>query len=155
MSLIVSTAYDSWQGDICWQEEANRGKPNWEHLDDELHVLIQVYMHDEWNFPWRYDNVYILVWGHCKSGCCEDASGCRACQEATHSSGWCAQSNEIQLLIIAARGHWWAEAQAAHGVGDYQRHVSSFPWKTAQWWVGVGDGRKVITLYWKKQLETW
>ena len=24
------------------QEELNRGKPNWEHLDDELHVLIQV-----------------------------------------------------------------------------------------------------------------
>ncbi|GMS80819.1 hypothetical protein PENTCL1PPCAC_2994 [Pristionchus entomophagus] len=23
------------------KEEANRGKPNWEHLDDELHVLIQ------------------------------------------------------------------------------------------------------------------
>ena len=25
-----------------FQEELNRGKPNWEHLDDELHVLIQV-----------------------------------------------------------------------------------------------------------------
>lgn len=24
------------------QEEANRGKPNWEHLNDELHVLISV-----------------------------------------------------------------------------------------------------------------
>ncbi|VDM72887.1 unnamed protein product [Strongylus vulgaris] len=23
------------------KEEANRGKPNWEHLDDELHVLLQ------------------------------------------------------------------------------------------------------------------
>jgi hypothetical protein len=25
-----------------WQEEQNRGKPNWEHLNDELHVLITV-----------------------------------------------------------------------------------------------------------------
>lgn len=24
------------------QEEQNRGKPNWEHLNDELHVLITV-----------------------------------------------------------------------------------------------------------------
>jgi protein quaking len=24
------------------QEELNRGKPNWEHLNDELHVLITV-----------------------------------------------------------------------------------------------------------------
>lgn len=24
------------------KEEQNRGKPNWEHLNDELHVLIQV-----------------------------------------------------------------------------------------------------------------
>lgn len=24
------------------QEDANRGKPNWEHLSDELHVLITV-----------------------------------------------------------------------------------------------------------------
>ena len=24
------------------QEEQNRGKPNWEHLSDELHVLITV-----------------------------------------------------------------------------------------------------------------
>ena len=23
------------------QEEANRGKPEWEHLDDDLHVLLQ------------------------------------------------------------------------------------------------------------------
>ncbi|KHN71494.1 Female germline-specific tumor suppressor gld-1 [Toxocara canis] len=23
------------------REERNRGKPNWEHLDDELHVLVQ------------------------------------------------------------------------------------------------------------------
>ena len=25
-----------------FQEEQNRGKPNWEHLNDELHVLITV-----------------------------------------------------------------------------------------------------------------
>lgn len=24
------------------QEDSNRGKPNWEHLSDELHVLITV-----------------------------------------------------------------------------------------------------------------
>ncbi len=24
------------------QEEANRGKPNWEHLNEDLHVLISV-----------------------------------------------------------------------------------------------------------------
>lgn len=23
------------------KEEANRGKPNWEHLEDDLHILIQ------------------------------------------------------------------------------------------------------------------
>ena len=27
---------------FCLQEEQNRGKPNWEHLSDELHVLITV-----------------------------------------------------------------------------------------------------------------
>ncbi len=27
---------------ILLQEEQNRGKPNWEHLNDELHVLITV-----------------------------------------------------------------------------------------------------------------
>jgi len=28
----------------CWlyQEEMNRGKPNWEHLSEDLHVLITV-----------------------------------------------------------------------------------------------------------------
>jgi hypothetical protein len=26
----------------CSQEDANRGKPNWEHLADDLHVLITV-----------------------------------------------------------------------------------------------------------------
>lgn len=26
---------------LFFQEEMNRGKPNWEHLDDELHVLVQ------------------------------------------------------------------------------------------------------------------
>ena len=25
-----------------FQEDQNRGKPNWEHLNDELHVLITV-----------------------------------------------------------------------------------------------------------------
>jgi hypothetical protein len=25
---------------ICRQEEQNRGKPNWEHLNEPLHVLI-------------------------------------------------------------------------------------------------------------------
>ena len=29
------------------QEEQNRGKPNWEHLNDELHVLITVEDTDE------------------------------------------------------------------------------------------------------------
>ena len=27
---------------LVFQEEQNRGKPNWEHLNDELHVLITV-----------------------------------------------------------------------------------------------------------------
>ena len=27
---------------MIFQEEQNRGKPNWEHLNDELHVLITV-----------------------------------------------------------------------------------------------------------------
>lgn len=27
---------------MCSQEDANRGKPNWEHLADDLHVLITV-----------------------------------------------------------------------------------------------------------------
>ena len=27
---------------LCLQEDANRGKPNWEHLADDLHVLITV-----------------------------------------------------------------------------------------------------------------
>ena len=27
---------------LSFQEEQNRGKPNWEHLNDELHVLITV-----------------------------------------------------------------------------------------------------------------
>lgn len=27
---------------LLFQEDANRGKPNWEHLSDELHVLITV-----------------------------------------------------------------------------------------------------------------
>ena len=27
---------------MCFQEDQNRGKPNWEHLNDELHVLITV-----------------------------------------------------------------------------------------------------------------
>lgn len=28
--------------DFLFQEEMNRGKPNWEHLNEELHVLITV-----------------------------------------------------------------------------------------------------------------
>ena len=27
---------------MCFQEELNRGKPNWEHLHEDLHVLITV-----------------------------------------------------------------------------------------------------------------
>ena len=27
---------------LSFQEDQNRGKPNWEHLNDELHVLITV-----------------------------------------------------------------------------------------------------------------
>lgn len=27
---------------LLFQEEQNRGKPNWEHLNEELHVLISV-----------------------------------------------------------------------------------------------------------------
>jgi hypothetical protein len=27
---------------LSFQEDANRGKPNWEHLADDLHVLITV-----------------------------------------------------------------------------------------------------------------
>lgn len=27
---------------FCEQEEQNRGKPNWEHLSEDLHVLITV-----------------------------------------------------------------------------------------------------------------
>ena len=27
---------------LCMQEEMNRGKPNWEHLNEDLHVLITV-----------------------------------------------------------------------------------------------------------------
>ena len=27
---------------LFFQEDQNRGKPNWEHLNDELHVLITV-----------------------------------------------------------------------------------------------------------------
>lgn len=27
---------------LCFKEEQNRGKPNWEHLSEELHVLISV-----------------------------------------------------------------------------------------------------------------
>ena len=27
---------------MIFQEDQNRGKPNWEHLNDELHVLITV-----------------------------------------------------------------------------------------------------------------
>lgn len=26
----------------CFQEEQNRGKPNWEHLNEDLHVLLTV-----------------------------------------------------------------------------------------------------------------
>lgn len=32
----------SWKKIVLFQEEQNRGKPNWEHLNDELHVLITV-----------------------------------------------------------------------------------------------------------------
>lgn len=31
-----------WKKCLFYQEDANRGKPNWEHLSDELHVLITV-----------------------------------------------------------------------------------------------------------------
>lgn len=27
---------------VIFQEDANRGKPNWEHLADDLHVLLTV-----------------------------------------------------------------------------------------------------------------
>lgn len=27
---------------MCYQEDQNRGKPNWEHLSDDLHVLLTV-----------------------------------------------------------------------------------------------------------------
>ena len=33
---------DVFFNDLFEQEEMNRGKPNWEHLNEELHVLITV-----------------------------------------------------------------------------------------------------------------
>lgn len=33
------------------KEEANRGKPNWEHLAEELHVIIQV---GNWGGVWTF-----------------------------------------------------------------------------------------------------
>lgn len=35
LSLSVSLSLP-----VCVQEEQNRGKPNWEHLNEDLHVLI-------------------------------------------------------------------------------------------------------------------
>ena len=40
--LIQAQLYISSSNDYFLQEEQNRGKPNWEHLNDELHVLITV-----------------------------------------------------------------------------------------------------------------
>lgn len=34
-TLLLTVSYNP-------QEDANRGKPNWEHLSDDLHVLITV-----------------------------------------------------------------------------------------------------------------
>ena len=40
--LIQAQLYISGSNAAFFQEEQNRGKPNWEHLNDELHVLITV-----------------------------------------------------------------------------------------------------------------
>lgn len=44
MYLLSSPTIDfvSWHPRWFAQEDQNRGKPNWEHLNDELHVLITV-----------------------------------------------------------------------------------------------------------------
>lgn len=50
MHLICCFFRDVWKGKCVHlenvlaflQEDANRGKPNWEHLSDDLHVLITV-----------------------------------------------------------------------------------------------------------------
>ncbi len=34
------------RNEIFLQEDQNRGKANWEHLDEELHVLIQCEDHE-------------------------------------------------------------------------------------------------------------
>lgn len=34
--------FSEWDQRICCQEEQNRGKANWEHLNEDLHVLITV-----------------------------------------------------------------------------------------------------------------
>ena len=39
---IQAQLYISGSNAAFFQEEQNRGKPNWEHLNDELHVLITV-----------------------------------------------------------------------------------------------------------------
>lgn len=43
-SIRESSGFDPWTQTflLSSQEDANRGKPNWEHLADDLHVLITV-----------------------------------------------------------------------------------------------------------------
>ena len=40
--MVCAKIYSYIQLSIFLQEDQNRGKPNWEHLNDELHVLITV-----------------------------------------------------------------------------------------------------------------
>ena len=40
--LLFLFLYNFFQTFYFLQEDQNRGKPNWEHLNDELHVLITV-----------------------------------------------------------------------------------------------------------------
>ena len=48
MEMQQNNCIDDARSSLCshpctvFQEEQNRGKPNWEHLNDELHVLITV-----------------------------------------------------------------------------------------------------------------
>ena len=45
MTLESDSVYTNCFTYVCcfiFQEDQNRGKPNWEHLNDELHVLITV-----------------------------------------------------------------------------------------------------------------
>lgn len=107
-----------------FKEEMNRGKPNWEHLDDELHVLVQCE-----DTPNRAYTKLKAAVEQIKKLLIPSVTYSSFRDNLLHFlnsyiENWHNKWKPNILIILAGRNRW-VEAKAANGTCNYQRNIST------------------------------